>query len=364
MIRNIDKKTYKLIIFCGIVLAIVLKIDIISKLFKNLLSVLSPIIVGIIIAFIMNILVDFWEIKLLNKSKSPIVRKLKRPLSMLISIITIIIFSLIVLRIIIPQLTESIFIFSDSFPNFINTVKSSLEKYFSNIYSLSTELSKFNLDAKEILQKLFNIISSWSGGIFSILGSFFSIVTNLVMGIIIAIYIVASKETLKRQFNKLIYKFLPEKFIEKFYYVLNVSNDTFKAFIVGQFTEAIILGVLCTIGLWIFKFPYAPMIGSVVGLTSLIPLVGAYIGGIFGFIMILTVNPVRAFLFLLFLIILQQIEGNIIYPRVVGNSVGLPGLWVMVAIVLGGGLFGINGILFGLPILATVYKILKEYINS
>ncbi len=176
-------------------------------------------------------------------------------------------------------------------------------------------------------------------------------------------------EALKDEFHKPYYKklfekYLPKKLNMKIYYILDIANSTFASFFTGQFIEAIILGSLCSLGLFIFRFPYAPMIGSVVGFTALIPLVGAYIGGAFGFCMILTQDPVQAFLFILFLIVLQQIEGNLIYPKVVGGSVGLPGLWVMVAIVIGGNMAGITGVFFSVPVAATIYKLLQAAVNK
>lgn len=364
MIKKIDKNIYKLVIFIGVILAIVMKLDSITKLLSKVLSVFSPVILGIILAFIISILVDFLEKKVLTDKKIKIKPQIKRGLSILLALLLIILFAILVSRLIVPQLKNSIVIFSKSFPDFVNTIKKSLESNFSEFTSVSKELSKLNLDAKDIVQKLLKIITSWTGGFVWFLGSIFNIATNLVMGTIIALYIVSSKEKLKGQFDKLFKKVLPVSIIDKAYYVLDIANDTFRAFIIGQFTEAIILGTLCTVGLVVLGFPYPTMIGSVVGLTSLLPIVGAYIGGAFGFVMMLTVNPVRAAFFILFLIVLQQIEGNVIYPKVVGNSVGLPGLWVMVAIVVGGGLLGINGILFGLPLAATAYKILKNYVNK
>ena len=152
--------------------------------------------------------------------------------------------------------------------------------------------------------------------------------------------------------------------VEKALGVLKVANETFSSFIVGQCTEAVILGTLCVIGMKICQFPYAPMIGAFVGATALIPVVGAYLGGAVGFLMILTVSPLKAVLFVVFLVILQQLEGNIIYPRVVGSSIGLPGMWVLAAVTIGGGLAGVGGMLLGVPLTATIYKLLRSDVNK
>lgn len=154
-------------------------------------------------------------------------------------------------------------------------------------------------------------------------------------------------------------RFIPEKYCRKIVHVKVIANRTFEKFFTGQFVEAIILGSLCTLGMLLFRFPYALTVGSVVGMTALIPLVGAYLGGVIGFVLLFNQGYQTALLFVLFLVILQQMEGNIIYPRVVGTSVGLPGVWVFTAVILGGGLFGIPGILFGVPFVATIYQLLK-----
>jgi predicted PurR-regulated permease PerM len=154
-------------------------------------------------------------------------------------------------------------------------------------------------------------------------------------------------------------RFIPEKYSKKIVHVKVVANRTFGKFFTGQFVEAIILGSLCTLGMLLFRFPYALTVGSVVGMTAIIPLVGAYLGGAVGFVLLFSQGYQTALLFVLFLVILQQLEGNIIYPRVVGTSVGLPGVWVFTSVILGGGLFGIPGILFGVPFVATIYQLLK-----
>ena len=147
-------------------------------------------------------------------------------------------------------------------------------------------------------------------------------------------------------------------------YVVQTADNTFSRFIVGQCTEAVILGSLCTIGMFIFQFPYAPMIGAFIGATALIPIVGAYLGAALGAFMIFTISPIKALLFLVFLIILQQLEGNLIYPKVVGSSIGLPGMWVLAAVTVGGSIGGIPGMLVGVPLAATAYKLLRDDVHG
>lgn len=348
----------------GLTALVVLNIKDIYSLLDKIFTVLNPIILGCFIAFILNIIVENIEKRLLDKANTKLVRKLKRPISILLSLAFFLLIILLVSRIIIPQISKFVVVFTNRFPDIYNEIMKFLAGMSKEFPSLQSKLLASNLDAQAILKKLVSLSTTWAGDILNIINSVFSVIANIVIALIIAIYILAGKEGLKGQFTRLFATFVPQPILDKFYYLLRITDNTFKAFFIGQFIEAIILGVLCSIGLLILGFPYAFMIGSVVGVTALIPMIGAYLGGLFGFLMILSVNPVRAFAFLVFLIILQQLEGNLIYPKVVGSSIGLPGIWVFVAIIVSGGLFGITGIVLGVPIIASMYKILKDYVNK
>ena len=178
-----------------------------------------------------------------------------------------------------------------------------------------------------------------------------------------AIYILSGKEKLKRQGGRLMRVWLPQKLNDTLLYVFKVCNMTFRHFIAGQSTEAIILGTLCMIGMAILRIPYAPMIGALVGVTALIPVVGAFVGTIVGALMILTVDPFKAFVFVIFLLILQQVEGNLIYPRVMGAKINLPAMWVLAAVTVGGNLAGPLGMLLGVPAASAAYALLREATN-
>jgi predicted PurR-regulated permease PerM len=187
---------------------------------------------------------------------------------------------------------------------------------------------------------------------------------DILLGLVISIYLLSGKEKIASQiirFEKCYIKLSGRK---KFNHIVSTLKDSFENFIVGQCKEAIVLGVLCTLGMWIFRFPYATMIGALIGFTALIPVAGAYIGGAVGAIMILTESPVKALLFIVFLIVLQQIEGNLIYPKVVGESIGLPGFYVLAAATIGGGVMGIPGMLIGVPLAAAAYKLIGEDIEE
>lgn len=358
-INNVNPYVFSIFIF--ILLGVVLNIDKISKHFLSILGILSPIFIGLAIAFILNIIMGMWEKFLFKKHGNT---SKNRILSLLLSLFTIAMILFVVLRLVLPQLSDSINEFISRFPTLYNKFRSFLLNNTDSLPYIKEKIMRSSVNGEEIILKLSTFLSSFTSNFLSIVNTFFGVITNLVMGFILAIYLVIGKNNLIRQFDLLFRKILPKKVIDKLYYVFDVTNTTFKAFFTGQFIEAIILGVLCTLGMFVLSMPFAPMIGSFIAITSLIPMLGAYIGGAFGFLMIATQSFPKAVLFVVFLVVLQQIEGNLIYPRVVGKSVGLPGLWILVSIIVGGGLFGINGIFFGVPITATVYKILKEYVHK
>ena len=221
-----------------------------------------------------------------------------------------------------------------------------------------------SIDWKSNLTKIFDILTSGIGSVFDIVistvTSVFSGVVTALVSLIFSIYILLSKEKIAKQIKRLEKCYLGLSKRKKFNHTLDTIKNCFEKFIVGQVKEAVILGVLCTVGMWIFRFPYASMIGALIGFTALIPVAGAYIGAAVGSVMILTESPIKALLFVVFIVILQQLEGNLIYPKVVGESIGLPGLWVLAAVTIGGGVMGIGGMLVGVPLVAAIYKLVGE----
>ena len=218
------------------------------------------------------------------------------------------------------------------------------------------------------IEKIVGTLGSGIGNavsaVVTLLTSTVSIIVIIFISLIFSIYMLIDKEKLFNQSKRFTRSYLSGKHFDKISHVASVVNDSFRRYIVGQFAEAIILGVLCSIGMMIFKFPYAGMIGTLIGFTALIPVAGAYIGAGVGAVMILTVSPIKALLFLLFILILQQLEGNLIYPKVVGNSLGLPALWVLAAVTVGGGLMGVLGMLLGVPIAAAIYQLIREDLHK
>ena len=340
--------------------------EMIFKSISKLISVIMPFILGFIIAFILNVLMIRVE-KVLNKffttNKFQII---KRIASIILSILILLGVLLLVVKLVIPEISNAIKLITTSLPEVFETLEKwskgdsgislQLKSFFDtvDVQSLTSEFSEFaKIGFTGVLGSTVDILSMFVNGIF-----------NIIDGFVFAIYILMSKETLKRQTRKLLSACLPPRITNKIIEIATISRTTFTNFIIGQTIEAIILGSLCALGMKIFGFPYAPMVGTLVGITAFIPIIGAFIGGGIGAFMIMTVDPMQALLFIIYLVILQQIEGDLIYPRVVGSSVGLPSIWVLFAVTVGGGLWGIVGVLFSVPTLSVIYLLLKEYINN
>ena len=224
-------------------------------------------------------------------------------------------------------------------------------------------ISNINIDTEALKNGIMNLSLDVLDITINQISSLFSNIVNFFIAIIFSIYILANKEELKLQAKKFIYARLDEDKADHILKVSRLARDSFRSFITGQAKEAVILGSLCAIGMLILNIPYAGPIGALTALTAFIPIVGAFISGFIGVILILAVDPIKALIFVIFIIILQQIEGNLIYPHIVGKNMGLPSIWVLVAITIGGSLFGIMGMIIGLPVVSIIYAIILENTN-
>lgn len=326
-------------------------------------SLLMPLLIGCGVAYVLNILVS--RIETLPPLRDPRSRvyPARRALSITGALLIIAVVIALLIVIILPQLFDAFRVMLVNVPPAVNEFLRWLDTLDLSMPRLEEWLRSLNVNWPELLQKATTYLTSGVGNVFSsaigLLSSLGGIVMQVVIAVIFALYILAGKERLGRQFHALADTYLPARFCDRLWYVLATAHDTFTKFFVGQFTEAIIIGVLCTLGMLLFRLPYATMIGTLVGATALLPVVGAYLGAGIGAFMILTVNPLQAVGFLIFIAILQQLEGNLIYPRVVGTSIGLPGIWVLTAVTLGGGIGGIAGMLLAVPVTATVYRLVR-----
>ncbi len=359
-----DKRIITIIFFVGLMLLTVQNFSWILNFFTRFMRVFSTVILGFFIAYFLNILVRLMESKILPKPKTQKAKGVYRSISIISSFLMLVLIFAVLLNLVVPELIKAINTFIEVIPDAVKRITAFSNKYSKQIPALDSYLkSKPNLSTS-IVNNIDSIISYVSVNGVSLLGSIFGKVTSLVMGLIISIYVLYDKEGLKNKCRRLINRYLGDKMEKKLYSVASIANETLRSYLIGQSLEAIIIGVLCTAGLYIFGFPYAVMIGVVIGFSALIPILGAYIGGVFGFFMILSKNTTQAMLFIIFLLVLQQIEDNLIYPRVVGGSVGLPSIWVIISIVIAGGLFGIVGIFFSVPVAATIYKIITEDVRN
>lgn len=291
---------------------------------------------------------------------------MRKPLSIIGAIITILGIIALILVLIIPQLGNCVRLLAAELPGAIEFVIAKL----SSFEFVSDELLKSlsSIDWKSKIGDIAKTLTSGLGDVMNVavtaVSSVFSVVSNIVIGVIFAIYLLAEKEKLQEQIKRAAKHFVPERLLNKICHVLSVTNGCFHRFIVGQCTEAVILGTLCTLGMLLLRIPYAAMIGALMAFTALIPIVGGLIGAGVGAFLILMESPMKALIFIIFVIILQQVEGNLIYPKVVGSSIGLPGIWVLAAVTIGGGVMGIGGMIIGVPLFATTYKLINERIEK
>lgn len=370
-----DKKLFrmicKLILFTGVIILGVIYSKEVLGAAKMLAGMLTPFLIGAAIAFVLNLPTRFIENKLLVKWKKLKRAGLKRGLSIVLALLFVIAVVAFVILTVVPQLTRTLMELGNVIPNYFLGVIAELEvlaKQYPEWKDAIKALEELSIDWNSVITYITNILKNGVGNVLSsavgIAGSVASFVFDGVIAIVFAIYILSGKENLSRQVKKLLYAYLPEKAYQKTIKVLALCNHNFAKFISGQCLEAVILGTMFVICMTIFGMPYAVLVGVLIAFTALIPIMGAFIGCAVGAFLILMVSPVKALIFVIMFLILQQLEGNLIYPKVVGNSVGLPAIWVLLAVSLGGSMFGVAGMLVFIPLMSTVYALLKENVNA
>lgn len=368
--KNI-KKILLVVFLSAVIVTCVFNSEGVFLFLGKIFTYISPIIIALCIAFILNVPLNALEnriFKFMAKSKRKFIQKMRRPLCMILTyLLAFGIISVLVL-VIIPDIIETVIYIVDKLPAFVVSSREWLIKTFTRFGFAAEDLPLLNLDLSSFTNTVKNLLSSYSG---KIVGDAVTITTSVIGGVfdtvfslVISAYVLAQKERIGRFVKKLIDTFTSTKFASTVYHIANQAAESFSRFIGGQLTESVILGVLCYIGMLIFRFPNAPIISVLICVTSLVPVVGALVGVFIGALLILITNPVKALLFVIFIIILQQIEGNLIYPRVVGKAVGLPGIIVISAVLVGGNIGGIIGALIAVPVSATLFILLKEAIEK
>lgn len=344
----------------------------ITSLLSGIVSLLSPFIIGFCAAYVVNLLLRplerFWLWICKKSKKQKLVTKIKRPLCLTISFLIVIGILFAIVFMVIPAFKETIVSFANKVPQYAKTIESWYYTVVEFLENYNFTLPEISLDIAKLTQIAKDIISNYGTNVLdttvNVTASIVSAIVDIVLGFVFAIYLLAQKEKLGNQTKRAAKAVLGPQRAARFVDITSLTNGVFTKFVTGQLTEACIIGVLCFIGMLIFRMPYAAIISVLVGFTALVPIFGAFIGTGVGAFLILLESPAKAFWFVVFIIVLQQLEGNLIYPRVVGKSVGLPGIWVLAAVTIGGGLFGVLGMLFSVPICSVLYVLFKEFVNK
>ena len=369
---NIEKKTLQKLFFaaagCVVLYWLLHETERFQSVWKQLYGILSPFVLGAALAFILNVPMRAFERWLKGMKKDG----LRRALAMLMTFLAIGLVLYGVFQLLIPQLVET---FNSLVPKLVEFF-SRMEQRFREFLSANPEMLEWvyantaleSVNWGELIQKaatvLSNSVSVIASGAFSAVGSVTGALVDIVIGLVFALYCLGCKEKLVRQAKKLLYAFLPEHISDETLRIMRLTNSTFSGFISGQCLEAVILACLFAVAMAIFRMPYISLICVLIGVTALVPMVGGFVGCFFGAFFILVNDPVQALIFIIMFLVIQQIEGNLIYPKVVGNSIGLPGMWVLVAVSVGGDLMGVAGMLIMIPITSVIYALLREITNK
>lgn len=337
-----------------------------AGIIKTLIGAGLPLVIGAVVSYPLNILMSFYEKHLFPKSGNKLLVKSRRGLALTLAILTLVGIVALIIALVVPQLTSCVKLLVAEVPAFFNMVVEKLSEFEFVPEDIIAALSKIDWKSRitDIIKTVYSGLGSVMDVVVTTVSSLVSGVTTAFLAIIFAIYLLLGKDKIGNQLKRVMQHFIPEKITEKFDYVRRVADESFHKFIVAQCTEALILGGLCTLGMLILRLPYAAMIGAVTVVTAFIPVVGALLGGAVGAFLILMESPMKALIFVVFIILLQQIEGDLIYPRVVGSSMGLPGIWVLTAVTLGGGMFGVLGMMLSVPIASTMYTLLRNEVNK
>ena len=367
-----DKKKIGLI-FAGVAGCIVLywllfQTDRFVMAYNTIVRVLMPFLVGAVLAFILNVPMRAIE-RMLGGIKK---QEVRRPVAVLLTLLAVILVLSLVIGLLIPQVLQTGKSFIDKLPGFFNNVQKDFFEFLNNNPQMlawaqdNIDLKSLNIGSmvKEALDVVTSSVGTIITGTFSAIGTVTSGVVDAVIGIVFAVYCLFRKEILARQGRRLLYAFLPEKWCDTIVRILRLANSTFSNFLSGQCLEVCILGCMFAVSMAIFQMPYIPLVSVLVAVTAFIPIVGAFAGCILGALFILVDNPVQAVWFVAMFLVLQQIENNLIYPRVVGTSIGLPGMWVLLAVTIGGEMMGVAGMFLMIPMVAVLYVVLREVTNT
>ena len=368
---NLNKENLKkirgLIVFTVILLIALWNYSLILDVLGQGVGIVYPFLLGGAIAFVINVPMSFFEEKLFQNQmmkNKKVAQRLARPVSLIITLIVVVSVIGLVVFGVLPKLGDTFISIGKGIQSFMPKAQSWAEEIFHNNKEIKEWLDSLTLDSDKIINE---VVKFFTSGASSVLGSTFVVarriasgITTFVIAFVFACYILLQKEKLNIQIRKVMYAYMKEDLVKKVLDVCSLSYRTFSNFLTGQCLEAVILGTMFVICMGILQMPYAMLIGVLIAFTALIPIFGAFIGCVVGAFLILTVAPMKALVFVIMFLILQQIEGNLIYPRVVGSSVGLPSIWVLAAVSIGASLMGIVGMLVFIPIVSVLYALLRR----
>lgn len=365
-----ERKIVRLMLLAALLALAVMHVEFILDTVLRLWQVASPLMLGAILAYILEIIIKRFEKIFFPKSRKPWMCRARRPICILLATVLVVFLAVLMVSIIIPGLTDAFTVLTREFPNYFLDVKAWVLETFKDVPTVTDYVKDLELDWNIIQDRVVqwgirgigdnSLLTNTVTVISAVTGS----VANFMISAIFAIFLLGGKQKLQSQCDNLIRVSISERNNNKLQRVLKTANRCFSGFIVGQSINGLILGVLTWLGMRIFGMPYALMVGVLSGTTSLIPIIGGYIGAALGTFLVFTATPSLALWFLLFIVTLQTLQGNILYPRLVGDSVGLPSLWVLAAVSVGGGLGGVGGMLVAVPLTATVYILVREWVKK
>lgn len=345
-------------------------------------NVFGVVITGLAMAFVLNVPLKLFENRVfygMSEDRRPYVRKMRRPVSLVCALVVTLGVIVILIAVIMPQLTATVAEVASQLPDYINSVVQWLRDFLSGFGITVDALEDFSVDWEQVFSDLTTYLKEGSANVLEsaasagssvvstvtdVGGSVISTVMNTFLGLIVAVYVLAQKERIGHFMKRCIDAFLPHRASSAISRIASMASETFSNFVAGQFTDSCILGVLCYVCMRIFRFPYPEVISVVIGVTSLVPMVGSFVGEVIGALLILIVSPIKALLFIVMVLAIQQVDGAFIYPRIVGKSVGLPGVAVFCAVIVGGNVAGVLGSLLGVPVCALLYALLREAVDA
>ncbi|MEG2038652.1 MAG: AI-2E family transporter [Oscillospiraceae bacterium] len=344
-------------------------LDVVLSCIGVVFGIFTPFILGLCIAFLLIIAMVRIEKLLFGKiQKNKIAKKVKRPVSLLLSIIFVVLILVVVFSIVLPEIVRTVSSLSAALPAFFKKAELLIGSLTSDAPALEKFIGNADIQWDTLVKGAWQFLQ---GGVTSILGSTLSVATsvfsglfNFALGFVFAVYVLLQKENLGRQCKKILYAFLNKNKADKVLYVAQLAHRIFSSFFTGQCIEAVILGAMFFVSMSIFRMPYALMVAVMISFAALIPVFGSFIGFFIGAFLIFVVSPIKAFWFVVLFLALQQIEGNLIYPKVVGSSVGLPAIWVLAAVTIGGSVLGVIGMLITVPLFSVIYTLMRETVNQ